>query len=214
MGKPMSNDEKTEMLAGFLREALGPGGSISIRKLREAGLDRDILLQFFVRFKPAIADLVGWRKLSSFYYSGSYRPEYGEPIYGERLTVRWQERLKAAELSDQMAIQIFDGEAERAPAPDYRLFLLRDGRLLHYAGGFYPQEYTPAITCGDILDVYAALPRSNHVSSPMLVDPALIIMQALATAVMNAIKYREQKAKSQREFHSDLMQRIQLLSHK
>jgi hypothetical protein len=113
-------------------------------------------------------------------------------------------------IADEKAIQIFDGEKMRPPAPDYRLFLLRDGRLLHYAGGFHADGWRePVVSCGHVLTVLEAMGDgygSFGSSSRWL--SFMIIMDSVNSALEAAIAHRQRTLDEQQALHAQLTQLV------
>lgn len=203
MGQPASTPE--EAIREIALAALHPNKSITPALVRQSGLHREMLQGIFDALEPEIKNLVGWKELREFNYHPAWR-EYttDDRKKGEKLTQEWGQKLRAAGLSKVHAIEIFDGERLSAPEPDYRLFLLRDGRLLHYAGGHYARSYDNApITCGDVLTVMEALEerypvRSSH-DKEAFERLAELLTKALADAVTSRVKLAtEQQALQER----------------
>lgn len=210
MGEPdsMTTEDTMKRLA---LSALGPTGVVSARSLRETGLHREFLQLHLQSLQPEIKDLVGWKKLREFKYIPHYRAEATERKRGEKLTETWLEVLHEHEIADEHAVLIFDGELRPPPAPDYRLFVLRDGRMLYYAGGFYGSSWN-GFACGDILHVLDVLDKRYLASDSLARQPFILILQALADALARAIKDREAKVQKQRALEGRLRQVITQVS--
>jgi hypothetical protein len=129
---------------------------------------------------------------------------------GKKRTAQWLKLLEEAGIADEKAIQIFDGEKMRPPAPDYRLFLLRDGRLLHYAGGFHADGWRePVVSCGHVLTVLEAMGDgygSFGSSSRWL--SFMIIMDSVNSALEAAIAHRQRTLDEQQALHAQLTQLV------
>lgn len=198
--------------ADLLLSLLSPRGVVDGSKLVKAGLHRLVMRQYFDAIRPEIKNMVGWRPLQEFVYAPHWRETTKEDTQqGEKRTAQWRRLLEEEGIASEMAIQIFDGEKMRQPAPDYRLFLLRDGRLLHYAGGFNAVVWEkPVLSYGEPLavldamgDGYGSFGRSSAWYSFM------IIMGAMNKALETAIRQRERMLDEQRTLHAQLVQLVQ-----
>ena len=213
MGEPdsMTTEDVMRQLA---LGALGPRGAVSARTLRETGLHREFLQVHFNSLETEFKYLVGWKELREFKYVPDYRADSRERQRGETLTEAWLKLLDEHGIAGEYAIQIFDGELRPMPAPDYRLFLLRDGRLLYYAGGFHGWRMG-GFALGGVLKILDTLDRSYSESScagTPARQPFLIIMNARADALDRAIKDRESKVRKQRALEERLRQVIKQVS--
>lgn len=215
MGEPdsMTTEDVMRQLA---LGALGPKGVVSARTLRETGLHREFLKLHFQSLQSEIKNLVGWKELREFKYVPDYRADIEQYRRGESLTGTWLEKLNGYGVAEQHAVLIFDGEQRPMPAPDYRLFVLRDGRMLYYAGGFHGFHYN-SFACGGVLDVLDVLDKAysagSCASSPAR-QPFIIILEALAKALETAIRDREAKVQKQRALQERLMYAIKQVSAK
>jgi hypothetical protein len=211
MGQPASTPE--EAIREIALAALNPNKvAVTPQLVRESGLHREMLQSIYDALEPEIKNLVGWKPLGEFVYFPDWREHSTEDEKkGEKLTKTWREYLSSPlqemELSHLHAIIIFDGERLPVPAPDYRLFLLRDGRLLYYKGGFHAGWSPKPPVCGDlmtILDtleaVYPARPSSMYDT-----EPFVLLAKLLSKTLEMAVKKREDRAAAQKKLH----QRIQ-----
>lgn len=209
MGEPeVATEDQSQTL---LLQLLSPAGKVEGTELVKVGLHRLVLQQYYDAIQPEIKNLVGWKPLGEFQYPVPYREASSDDVKKARkVNDKWLKLLGEAGLEAERAIQLFDGEVLRMGAPDYRLYLLRDGRLLHYAGGFYGYEYhRHAITCGDPLVVLDAI--SGGGSATMFYPSYLgfvVIMRSLGEALETAIKQRQKALDEQRGLHSQLAQII------
>ncbi len=216
MGEPDSTE--IDQMKRLALSALGPKRAVSASLLRETGMHREVLLQFFGALRQEIGDLVGWTPLRDVVYSARWGRR--DVLYkAPKLTNSWLEKLNALDLGDQRAIMLYDGERESLPAHDYRLFLLRDGRLLHYAGGFLAGNFiSEAIVCDDILTVLDELEKRYTCGFPgswqdSRVNPFIVMMSALIGAVDRAILHRERKVKEQKKLQERLRTVIDMVSN-
>lgn len=214
MGEPdsMSTDDVMKQLA---LGALGPSGRVPARILRETGLHRELLQLHYQSLRPEIKYLVGWKPLREHSYTAHYRAEGSERRRAATLTETWLKALDEHELADEHAVQIFDGEQRPMPAPDYRLFVLRDGRMLYYAGGLYGSTWGDCFACGDVLHVLDVLDKRYSAAScatTLARQPFLVILEALAKALEVAIRNRERKVQEQRALQERLTALIKQVS--
>lgn len=214
MGEPDSITTE-DIMRQLALGALGPKGTVPTRILRETGLHREFLQSHFQSLQPEIKYLVGWKELREFGYRPPWRDyEIKDQRRGQELTKTWLEILNEHGIADELAVLIFDGELRQMPAPDYRLFVLRDGRMLYYAGGFHARALHK-FACGDVLGVLDTLDKSYSNSPHDLArQPFLIILQALADAFERAIKDREAKVRTQRALLERLNYAIKQVSAK
>lgn len=217
MGEPDSTTD-VEVLAQIALAALGPKGKVPAKLLRETGLHREVLRRYMASLQPEIKYLVGWKMLEEYDYPKTWRDSSeSDRKKGKQCTGRWYAALEAAELSFEHAVLIYDGELQSMPEPDYRLFVLRDGRLLYYNGGHY-SRHSPlfpdrsGIVCGDAVEVLDHLdrvhPGYDGGSISVNTTPLLIIMKALDRALGIAIDDRERKVDAQKALRETLQRVI------
>lgn len=210
MGKP--NAAEMEILSTIVIAALNPNGKVKAAALRESGLHKAVLQSCYDALKPEIGNLVGWKPLRDYGYSGYRKDSKAEA--GE-LTAKWHTQLMSQNLGDEMAILIYDGETLPPPARDYRLFLLRDGRLLYYYGGFYANRWhtsgSPAI-CGDVLEVLQALDRTIRPWPSLGEEPFVVMMKAFSTCLKAAIDKRRRFIDEQEKLNGRIEQLLSRLA--
>lgn len=195
------------LVASVLQSLLDPQGRVDGLALIKTGLHRTVLQQYFEAISPEIKNLPDWLPLREFSFSPSWRNVTREDERaGSKRTERWRQQLEEAGVADEEAILIFDGERMPAPAPDYRLFVLRDGRLLHYAGGHYVDDFRKRkISCGDPLAVLEAMGDgydSFGLSSRQ--TSFMIIMDAMNRTLEKSVKHRRKLADDQSQLHEQL----------
>lgn len=179
-------------------------------------MHREFLQLHFQALQPEIKNLVGWKPLREFKYVAGPRDDIEYHKRGKKLTETWLEKLDGYGIAEEQAVLIFDGEQRPMPALDYRLFVLRDGRMLYYAGGFHGFHYS-SFACGDVLDVLDVLDRAYSAGAcgaTPAKQPFIIIVQALANAFERAIKDREAKVRTQRALLERLNYAIKQVSAK
>lgn len=216
MGEPdsMSTEKAMRQLA---LSVLGPSGVVPARTLRETGLHREFLWLHFQSIQPEIKNLVGWKPLREFGYTAHYRADSSERGRNATLTEMWLKVVDELGVADEHAVMIYDGEQRPRPAPDYRLFQLRDGRMMYYAGGLYGRAFGDYYLCGDILEVLDLLDKKHSAASCATQtsrQPFLIIVQALADVFAKAIRDRESKVERQKALLGRLNYAIQQVSAK
>ena len=198
MGEPDST--QSDLIREIALAALHPNKQVSSLMLRKSGLHREVLRGVFQAFKPEIKNLTGWAKLNTFHYRPYWRnPDMSDIDRGEKLTGKWCEELKKLELSDEQAVLLYDGEALRPPAHDYRLFLLRDMRLLYYAGGFHANFVLKPPVCGSVLDVLDALEAlySPETGGLWREEPFVVMMSSFDKALETSVQASQRKATDQ-----------------
>lgn len=215
MGEP--NSDQIGLVMQVALGALGPNGKVPARTLRDTGLHREIVRRHMAALSPEIKYLVGWKPLEEYDYPKSWYDSTIEDMkLGKKLTGKWYEALEAQGLSFEKAVMIYDGEQERPPAPDYRLFILRDGRLLYYNGGFHGSR-RPSLVCGEPMSVLDYLdqahPGSDY-SEPSVVMPFVILLKALEKAFGSAIRDRESKVNHQKALQASLQRAIHQIADK
>lgn len=208
MGEPDSKE--IDPMAKVALAALGPSGRVPVQILLDTKLHREIVRQHVEGLEDEIKNLVGWRPLSDYGYPTSwYDSTLADERQGKELNVKWQAALEADSLSEEKAILLFDGETMRAPTPDYRLYILRDGRWLFYNGGFHgrsPRE----IVCDDALTVLDYLDNNYRWSTYSGVATAsfIIMLSALHKVLGYAISDRKEKIDAQRALQKNLQRAI------
>lgn len=215
MGEPDSMT--TDAVRRLALDALGPRGRVSAQNLREMGLHREFLQLHFQALQPEIKNLVGWKALGEYSFTPPWRDRSAEDLRrGTRLTDEWKGLLAEHGLADELAVRMYDGESRPAPAPDYRLFVLRDGRLLYYEGGFYARGVREKFSCADALTVLDVLDKnySNTSCSSVSRQPFLVIINSLADAFKAAIADRERKVAAQKALEARLRAAIHQVSDK
>lgn len=216
MGEPdsMTTEDVIRQLA---LGALGPRGTVPARTLRETGLHREFLQSHYQSIQSEIKYLVGWKPLREYRYTAHYRSDDMERRKCRSLTENWLKVLDEHGVANEHAVQIFDGEMLRPPAPDYRLFVLRDGRLLYYAGGLYGNTFSKYFACGDVLHVLEVLDKrysAASCASLLVQQPFIVILEALAKALEVAINNRERKVQEQRALQARLTSALKQVSAK
>lgn len=205
-------------ITALVRAALSPGlHQISIKELRRTGLHREMLAAFYDAFQPEIQNLTGWNPLASFEYSTrNWSHATTEDVRrSDVLTSKWRQELDTLGLSHAPAILMFDGEVKPPPAPDYRLFLLQDGRIMYYEGGFHARRYQlePPI-CSDALTVLDAVdkryPRPYFSSADT--TPFVIMMRALAGTLETAINHHKKQVAARESLLGHLQATVQRLT--
>jgi|GEM_PF-6690892 len=201
MGQPASTPE--DAIREIALAALNPNKPrITPQLVRESGLHREMLQSIYDALEPEIKNLMGWKPLEEFVHFPSWRNHSTEDEKrGAKLTETWREYLTELELRDLHAILIFDGETLPHPAPDYRLFLLRDGRLLYYAGGFHAGWRAGYPVCGDLMIVLDTLEATYPARSTFDKEPFVHLAQLLSGTLGMAVKKREDKAAAQKKLH-------------
>lgn len=215
MGEPDSMT--TDAMRQLALAALGPRGRVSAQNLREMGLHREFLQLHFQALQPEIKNLVGWKALGEYSFTPPWRDRSAEDLrWGTKLTDTWKALLVEHGLTDELAVQMYDGEYRPPPALDYRLFALRDGRLLYYNGGFYARHGRNNFSCGDVSTVLDVLDRnySNASCSSVSRQPFLVIINSLADAFQRAITDRERKITAQKALEERLRAAIHQVSDK
>ena len=212
MGEPdsMSIDAVKELAL----TALDPKGIVSAQNLREMGLHRAFVQRYFSAIQPEIKHLVGWKGLEEYNYVAYWQNHsVADRTRAAALSETWWDTLAENGLMGQRAVRIYDGEMLRPPAPDYRLFVLRDARLLYYEGGFHARKRNKFV-CGDVTEVLDVLDGnySNGTFESVTRQPFLIITNSLADALKNAIADRERKAKTQKALEVRLRAAIEQVS--
>lgn len=215
MGEPDSMT--TDAVRQLALTALGPRGRVSAQNLREMGLHREFLQLHFQALQPEIKNLVGWKALGEYSYVPPWRDCSREDLRrGTELSDKWRSLLVEHDLTDELAVQMYDGEIRQTPAPDYRLFVLRDARLLYYEGGFHARRWLDNFSCGDVLTVLDVLDRNYSNASCLSVSrqPFLIVINSLADAFKRAITDRERKIAAQKTLEARLREAIHQVSDK
>lgn len=197
MGKPDDSTE-LEMLREVASALLHPTKGVPVAPLRNSGLHRVMVANGFESLTPEIKDLAGWKSLQEYSYKMPVNADREIFEEGEKATARWLEKLREANLSDHMAILLYDGDRTGpVSARRYRLYLLRDGRVLYYEGGINTLSLRPKIVCGGVLDVLDALDASHERWRRASDQPFLIMLSAFSRALENAMSNRERKLKAQ-----------------
>ena len=174
-----------------------------------------VLQQYFEAISPEIKNLTGWRPLREFSFSPSWRNVTREDENaGAKRTERWRQQLEEAGVADEKAILIFDGEKPPAPAPNYRLFLLRDGRLVYYTNEPYVSSFREReISCGDPLTVLEAM-GDGHSSFGLSSRQTsfMIIMDAMNRALEKSVEHRRKLVDDQSQLHKQLAGFVQRIT--
>lgn len=217
MGEPNSMEELDPMTTLAL-SALSPSDNVSASLLRKSGLHRTVLQSCYDAFKPEIKNLVGWKSLREFGYKGNWTDDIVSIEKAEELTATWRKVLQSQGLSDEMAVLVYDGEILPAPARDYRLFVLRDGRLLYYAGGFYATRLFRTISspvCGDVLTVLTVLEDTYSSSSVTASEePFVVLMRSFGKCLQDAIAERKRRIGDQEKLQAQIEQLVARVSNK
>lgn len=216
MGEPNSTD--LDVMTAVALGALSPSGKVSASLLRKSGFHRTILQSCYDAFKPEIKNLVGWKPLREFGYNGSWTDEIVSIEKGEELTATWRKVLQSQSLGDEMAVLVYDGEILPRPARDYRLFVLRDGRLLYYAGGFHAARLFRTISspvCGDVLTVLTVLDDTYSSSSVTTSEePFVVLMRSFGKCLQDAIAERKRRIGDQEKLQAQIEQLVARVSNK
>ena len=215
MGQPVSTE--IDPITQLALSALDPSGKVSANLLVESGMHREVLRQFFEAFQPELKNLVGWKELKEFGYSTAHwsNATTEDAQKAKTQTKGWLEKLEIQKLSTTHAVQIYDGETLPPPAKDYRLFILRDGRLLHYAGGLYG-DFDARVTYGNLVSVLEIMDKRYAVptwGSPSE-QPFIVIMKALSQALESAINSRKNTLKAQESLQENLQRVIKQVNNK
>ena len=194
MGEP---DSTTQDKIKEIALAVMLGRRIYASALRESGLHVDFLLQSYEALKPEIQYLTGWQKLARY----SYKPYWhnsttDDTAQAKRFSSAWIDHLGKLELSTEQAVLLYDGESKRAPAPNYRVYLLRDGRLLFYEGGFHASSRKPPV-CGDVLEVLSVMESLSSSWVNRNEQPYIILVEGFAKLLGDAIIWRKQQIQNQ-----------------
>lgn len=164
-----------------------------------------MLQQYFEAISPEIKNLTGWRPLREFSSlpRGAASRARDEKA-GAKRTRRWRQLLEEVGIADEKAILIFDGEKTPAPAPNYRLFLLRDGRLVYHTNEPYVSSFREReISCGDPLTVLEAM-GDGHSSFGLSSRQTsfMIIMDAMNRALERSVGIAESSSTTSRSYCS------------
>lgn len=216
MGEPDSN--RMDMVTRVAIGALGPDAKVPAKLLRETGLHREMIREHFAALAPEIKYLVGWKQLRDYDYPTRWYDSTEEDRRnGEKMNGRWQSELESSNLGHEMAVLIYDGGYEGPSAPKYRLFLLRDGRLLHYHTGI-PNPARMEFLCGDVMSVLDGLDESyssNLYGHSLAKDmPFVILLKSFNKALGAAIADREAKVATQKSLQDRLGRAIGFVSDK
>lgn len=213
MGEPVSTTE--EMVREVASAMFHPTKGVPVELLRDSGLHRDMMVQSYALLSPEIKNLTGWKMLSEYDHLQHGNPPLDVMKKGQRETTLWLERLSEANLSECQAILMYNGEHTAPPAKDYRLFLLRDGQILYYAGGIYSHSVRPEFLCGSALEVLAALdkkyPNHRFLAGE---QPFLVMVRAFSTVLRRAIASREQKLADQKKIQAAIDQLVSKVTFK
>ena len=211
MGQPASTPE--EAIREIALAALNPNkAAVTPQLVRLSGLHREMLQSIYDALKYEIKDLVGWKRLGEFDYTPYWRDRSNDDLkQGEELTKRWRAHLTELKLRDLHAILIFDGEELAAPTPDYRLFLLRDGRLLYYKGGFHAGWSAGPPVCGSLMVVLEKLEELYPARYAHDKEPFVLLSQLLSKKLGEATQRREKQAAKQGKLHQRIEEGIRFI---
>jgi len=200
MGQPevLENVDLTTVIAQAL---LDPAGTVTMQQLYESGLHVGMVQTCFAVLQPSIGDLTGWKELSQYEYSKTgYLYELDDIKRAQAANERWELFLRSNGLDHTMATLIYNGEARPAPAPDYRLYLLRNGRILVFLAGFHAGSHRRGDKndgmVGSVEEVLAHLGEGEHRS--LETEPFVIMVKAFSDALQTAIVHREKVLAEQR----------------
>lgn len=203
--------------------ALHPNGGVSTHTLERSGLHLDVFDNFMQVFTPQISQLVGWKPLDSFGYAENFR-QRATDMYREyhRLDMTWEGQLSEHHVKATLAIRLFDGEHEdrRRSAPPYRLYLLKSGSMLYYAGGEHAQKVPCPFQVIQLeprlmVEMLATVKDSGD---PFLSFGAeydhsfLFVMRLLTNALQRSVQQRKRVVENQQALHDRLSTFIQRVS--
>lgn len=199
--------------------ALGPQARrIPIVELRRSGLHADIVAEYFEAFLRQLDGDMGWRPLREFDYSIRSRrnPSPDHVDRAPRLTATWRDWIENLGISEAPAIQLYDGETKQQPAPDFRLYLLKDGRLLHYEGGFYGRAPSGTPILGDVRSVLAGLDKryARHSFTTAAAEPFVILLTSFADVLKTVIERARRRLAEQEAIIAQLTATMARLSER
>lgn len=204
-------------LSSLMVAALGPQPhQIPIVDLRRSGLHADIVAAYFEAFLQQLDGDMDWRPLCDFGYSirGWRDPSPDHVDRAPQLTATWRNWIENLGISEVLAIQLYDGETRQQPAPDFRLYLLQDGRLVHYAGGFYGRAPSGTPILGDIRSVLADLDEryARHSFAVAAAEPFIILLTSFADVLKTVIERARRKLAEQEALTAQLAAAMMRLS--
>lgn len=218
----LSNSDNDLAIESILA-AFDSNGKVPLAALRKSGLHRIVVKNCYDMFTPEIKNLVGWKRLKEFEYTPFWRyVDHLDVKNSKALTSQWLAKLEMQHLSDEYAVLLYDGELELAPAHYYRLFVLQDGRLLWYEGGFYARsidnrEYE--LVCGDVITVLSALDerypnRGYYASISAYREPFVNLLRSFIRALEGAIAYRKSEIAKQEALNERIVSMLDRLDVK